>query len=163
MNFKRHLKKIVLLVFYFIANNHKLSGQAAVVSSGRTVASDSGSISYSVGQVNFKFIQSNSGTSSEGVQQAIVIEEVSNIDENLNKLQVNLFPNPTENDLFIVQDNLSNINYNLMDASSRILCNGQINTRFTKLELSEYPSGIYFLKLDHSNNKNSRTFKIIKK
>ncbi len=146
-----------------ISAEYNLSGQSAAISTGKTVTSDSGSISYSVGQVNFKFIQSNSGSSSEGVQQAIIIEGVSQIDEKMNNLEVILYPNPTNNDLFIVHNNPLIIAYDLMDVSYRVLSNGQINSRVTKLELSDFPAGTYFIKLHHLNNKNLRTFKILKK
>ena len=75
--------------------------QSAIVPVGGDAQGSTGSVSYTVGQVAVKTVQSSGGSVSvsvaEGVQQAYEIQTVGISDYPQIVLNAKVFPNPTEN------------------------------------------------------------------
>jgi hypothetical protein len=140
-----------------------LSAQFSVVSTGKSVSSDSGNISYSVGQSNFKYINANGGSITQGVQQSIIIEELNQVSQSEKIFEIEFYPNPTSNELFILHKKVTNLDFEVLDATSKSILKGQLKGESSKIELLNYPAGIYFIKLYDTPSKTTRTFKISKK
>ena len=86
------------------------------------------------------------------------IEEAKEI-----SLSFSVYPNPTTNFLKLNIGNYTpeNLNYQLYDASSKIIESKKVFTIETSIYMENTARGIYFLKIIE-NNKVVKTFKIIK-
>ncbi len=76
-------------------------------------------------------------------------------------LNVNLFPNPIKDNLNIKLSNVVETKVNIYDINGKKLHEQKISNINTTIDVSEFSSGIYFVKL--MNNKGERTLKLVKK
>jgi len=131
------------------------------VTSGGDANGTGGSVSYSIGQIDYSNANGTDGNSNEGVQQPFEFFDpdasISNLDWN-----VNLFPNPTNDKIVLHVENVpENGSYQLFDAKGKILIDGTIKTQETTIDVSTFATGSYLLEMN-SSNQTSKTIKIIK-
>lgn len=157
----RLMKNFVFSLIALFSVSFFTHGQEVVLSSGGTV-SNSGSVSYSVGQVFYTSSIDNSGSVLLGVQQSIELLALSTEDLDLLK-NASTFPNPTKNTFVLKLQNikLDEMRYVLIDTNGKILQRGKINSANTFLDIQAYSTGVYFLKVQQKN-KSLKTFKILK-
>lgn len=146
-----------LIIVSFITHS-----QTSVNSSGGFVSNNSGSLSYSIGQVAYQSVSNNSGTVSQGVQQAYVVSTL-NLKENKFNFSLSAYPNPTADvlNLHVENYNQEKLIYSLKDVEGKQVLKGNIQTQDTKLDLLHLPVSTYFVEL-FNEGKKVQTFKIIK-
>ena len=157
------LKSAFVLIALLLISGSQYS-QSSVLSSGGDFKSSKASFSYSVGQILTTQDLSNSTSLfgekiilSHGVQQVFL----QTCDKST-KVEIIATPNPSNG---IVTLNLINwdekeIQYNVFDASGKIVLSSSISNDQTKLDLSFLSSGIYIISLGyHCGSINS--FKIL--
>ncbi|WP_433764543.1 CotH kinase family protein [Flavobacterium ginsenosidimutans] len=86
-------------------------------------------------------------------------ENTLSVSTNTDLQSLNIYPNPTKNNLTIETAD-SVLNYKIFDTLGNLLTESKPNTTFTKVDLSNYSSGVYFIKLSCKDA--SSTKKIIK-
>jgi len=132
--------------------------------SGGNASGASGTVSYTFGQVFYTATSNSSGIVRQGVQLPYEISVATSIPgTEYITLKCLVYPNPTSDylTLSIETDILKNLKFYLYDMSGKVLKNGMILDRKTEIQMREYPSSIYILKIT-DNNKDLKTFKIIK-
>jgi len=142
-----------------------LHAQESVNATGGNASGSGGSVSYSVGQGVYKTHTGTSGSVAEGVQQPYEISVVTGIEEAKGiKLTVSAYPNPTTDylTLTINEFETSNLLYQLYDMQGKLLESKKIDGNQTSIVMSNFVPAAYFLKVIQ-NNKEVKTFKIIKK
>lgn len=158
-------KKPLLILILTIGLAHlNLFAQVDVPTSGGDASGSDGSASYSVGQVVYTTNTGTDGSVAQGVQQPYEISIVTEIEEAKEiSLTFSVYPNPTTNFLKLNIGNYTpeNLNYQLYDASSKIIESKKVYTIETSIYMENTARGIYFLKIIE-NNKVVKTFKIIK-
>jgi hypothetical protein len=134
-----------------------------VVTSGATVQTTAGSISYTIGQIDYLHTKANIGSLRAGIQQPFEITSVSNKDRELN-VSIELFPNPTSNQLTMyIHDSFENpLIYKLYDVQGKILENANIIGHKSQISLASYSGGMYFLQVIDLKQKKLKSFRIIK-
>ena len=159
------MKKIITL-FVFGFSCLILYGQEAVVSSGGYHKSESGSISWGLGELAVETLQSNSFILTQGFQQStITIVSVYDVDES--EIHLNVFPNPTSDMIYLETDISTTlggnpeVSYTLVDLSGQTLVSGLINEPVKEISFINLRNGIYFLNVRVSDQ-NIKTFRIIK-
>lgn len=142
----------------------QLYSQEATVASGGNSAGVNGNLSYTVGQVIYTTHFGSNGSIVQGVQQPFEIQTLLGLDNININLQLSVYPNPTANllSLDVKNYNFENLQYQLFDINGRIILFGKIVQESTQLQLDVFPAAIYLLKVT-DNNKEIKTFKIIKK
>lgn len=138
--------------------------QSTVASGGGNYTSGGISVSYTIGQVFYSTNENSNIKISEGVQQPYEIQTANGIKEAEGiKLIMNVFPNPTKNDLTLVIENynLNKLSFSLYDIMGKQLFSEQIINKSTQIKISSFPVSTYFLKI-YDLNKEIKTFKIIK-
>ena len=132
--------------------------------SGGYAKGSGGNMAYSIGQVVYTTNGSNSGTKSQGVQQAYEILTL-NTKEMTSDISLLVYPNPTTNHLTLQlgSEITEDLSYQLFDLQGRLLQKGEVNTRKTQIYTSGLSSGVYLINVINQNSKNIQTFKIIKK
>ena len=161
MQYKKNLSILVLTIGLVHLN---LFAQVDVSASGGDASSVSGSTSYSVGQVVYTTNTGIDGSVAQGVQQPYEISIVTEIEEAKEiSLSFSVYPNPTTNFFKLNIGNYTpeNLNYQLYDASSKIIESKKVFTIETSIFMENSARGIYFFKIIE-NNKEVKTFKIIK-
>lgn len=157
-------KKIIFISLLISCFSLTVFAQQSVNASGSNAVGTGGSASYSVGQVAYKTYTGSNGSEAQGVQQAF---EVSVLGENQFpeiELQIGVYPNPTYEvvSLMIENHNLDNLMYSLFDVSGKTLIVNKPTGNQTNIDMTNYQSAVYFLKI-YENNNELKTFKIIKK
>ena len=136
--------------------------QQATLSSGG-MATGSGSVAYSIGQIAYTTATNASGSITQGVQQQIEIYTLG-VDDFVNiSLIMKAYPNPTQGDLTleITDLKLENLTFQLIDLQGRSIENRKIANTNETIKMENLPSATYFLKVTN-NNKEVKSFKIIK-
>ncbi|TDD93610.1 T9SS type A sorting domain-containing protein [Flavobacterium cellulosilyticum] len=138
---------------------------------GNDATGNSGSITYSIGQVFYTYIGVSVYNVAQGVQQqgSEVVSGVSlstpEISE-ASKTEIFIFPNPTTDYVTINMKGFEFGNvqgsYQLYDNQGRLLKQNTINQNETQVNLTDLSSSLYLLQVVDTN-KISKTFKILKK
>lgn len=154
--------KQILLVFMLFCLPRLIAQQATVATGGNSTGAG-GSATYSIGQVAYKAQIGTTGTLTQGAQQPYEISTLSGSEFTNITLEALVYPNPTTSfvKLSIKNSAIENLRYQLFDLRGRVLSVAKILNAETVIEMESYPSATYLLKVN-SNNKELKTFKIIK-
>ena len=153
---------IVLLCFAWTS-----FAQSAVVPVGGDAQSNSGSVSYTVGQIAVQTVNNSSGISlAEGVQQPYEILTVGVDDYPQITLDAVVYPNPAEN---LVQLQLNGfeipadgLRATLYDGNGKLLQTLNVTEDFTSFQIGQYATGAYYLEL-RDDRRVLKTFKVVRK
>jgi len=150
------------ITFSYILTGIVSYGQTSVVASGGSVSNNSGSISYSIGQVAYQSVTNTSGSVSQGVQQAYVISTL-NLEEKTFNFTLNAFPNPTTENLNLRVGNYKQekLAYKLIDLEGKVISEAPMLSEETTIDMKQLPVATYFVEV-HNEGKKVQTFKIIK-
>lgn len=160
MRFKKTILFIISSFFLF----HSSFAQETVSTSGGNIQSESGTVSFTIGQVFFNSYEGTNGLVSMGVQHAYTISEVTGIENKMPQLRLSVYPNPTTDLLMlhVDEDQLSEIAYNLIDMQGRHIDSQTINTTTTSIDMQSLNTNTYILSITHKGSI-IKSFKIIKK
>jgi len=75
-------------------------------------------------------------------------------------LGVNIYPNPTENELFVELLDFENTSFVIFDVIGKTVCNSEITASTNIVDISSLENGIYFIQIKNQNKK--ATLKFIK-
>jgi hypothetical protein len=156
------MKNLILLCFFFFVLSGK--AQQSVNASGGNGTGAGGSFSYTVGQVDYVSATGTNGSISQGVQQPFEIFTLGNNDYPTIQLQAIVYPNPTTDNVYLSITNLSidNLDFELYDILGKTITKQKIISNETQISMENLSAGNYFIVVNE-NNKNLKTFKIIKK
>ena len=149
---------ILLLVPIFL-----LKAQSAVLATGADATGGNGSVSYSVGQIDY-LIKGSNREISEGVQQAYEITSLSTNETPSNEKDILLYPNPFKDYLYLdfTTNNFKGAEYQIFDAQGKLIKTEKIIQSKSEFNFSFLPSAMYIIRINQ-NGENIKTFKIIKK
>lgn len=147
-----------LLALFFVNNTY---GQTSSNTSGGNGTGTGGSLSYTIGQVNYIASEINGTSISPGVQQAYDISIVTGSNSSSTDLSITAFPNPTSDLLQLQVKNPKGISYQLSNNVGEILTREKITSYNSEIDLSNLSSGVYTLTI-LSETTSLKTFKIVK-
>ena len=156
------IKKLLIATLLLVA--FQTQAQEAVATAGGDASGTNGNVSYTVGQVVYTTNTGTTGSVAQGVQQPFEIQTVLGADNFNINLQLAVYPNPTTNwlQLEVRNTDFSNLSYQLFDLNGRMILNEKITAETSSIQMERLPAAIFLLKVV-SNNKEVKTFKIIKK
>ncbi len=164
----KHIKLILNLIFVMGLGLLTSKAQHSVNTTGGNASNETGSVSYSVGQIVYSAYSENDGSVSEGVQQPYEIYVITSVDELKDiDLAISVFPNPVEDRLRLLltgQENhpQSEYYYHLLDINGKSLKLGKIIEDITLIDMSGTKPGVYFLQVT-AHDGQVGLFKIIKR
>ncbi|MHB0756823.1 T9SS type A sorting domain-containing protein [Polaribacter sp. M15] len=157
------MKKTILLGVLLCAS-HLTYSQTTFASSGGNIKSDTGSLTFTVGQLVYITSNNDNGSIAQGVQQPFEFQVLSDSGISQKNITLLTYPNPSS-DYFVVSttDTLNNkLEYTLFDIQGKQIKTGRIVKRKTNIEIQDISNGVYFLKF--TNGKQLlKSLKIIKK
>lgn len=141
------------------------NSQFSINTSGGDISGEEGSISYSIGQVNYLSYSRDDSYTSEGVQQPLIISiKQIEIKEDIETFTMAAYPNPVT-DYFIIEASSytnSSLRYHLTDLNGNLINEGSIAAPGTTVDVSRLAVAIYLLNIT-DNTQHIKTFRIIKK
>lgn len=151
--------KLTICLLLFSGN---FVAQNSINSAGGDASSIDGSISYTIGQVDFSNYSNASGEINLGVQQPFEILLLST-HEYAQKWNVDVFPNPTADKVFVRMEEhtFGKIKYELFDASGRLLLSGGVEETVQVIQMDNFSPATYLLKLS-SDQSVLKTFRLVK-
>jgi hypothetical protein len=158
------MKKIILILLCSLSY---CFSQTSINAAGTTFTSSAGSLSYSIGQIDFNYYGNNNMVIYLGVQQpqlpngAPKVLEVEAANPNQN-IVFTAYPNPTYDSIKIhLANSETNYNYMLFDVTGKYIKQGRFNQTESIISLENLPTATYFLKVV-SDNGFEKNIKIIK-
>lgn len=161
------MKRITTLIVSLLCFAGAAFAQSAIVPIGGDAQSNSGSVSYTVGQIAVQTSTNSDGVSvGEGVQQPYEIMTVG-VDEYPHiVLNAVIYPNPTDN---IAQLQLNGFEIPadglrafLYDGNGKMLQNINVTEDLTSFQIGQYATGTYYLEL-RDGRRVLKTFKVVRK
>lgn len=155
------MKIVFITVITFLALHS--NAQKATVASGGDAYGSNGSVSYSVGQIDYQYLSGSNGNITEGVQQ-VEIESTSAIEENNTNIDLSAYPNPASDQIVLetsAPSGLQNVSYYMYDNQGKLVREGDISSSETVIEVTELTNATYFLKVTKGKEL-IETFKILK-
>lgn len=160
MSVKQLSLKVFMIVCFIAAKGYS---QQNIVASGGEDSGTGGTVSYSIGQIDYITESGTSGQTTQGVQQPFEILHYTGIEENGITVMATAFPNPTSADLkiTITKNVIENYTFSLCNMQGQSIINNPINGLETIVPMADLASGSYILRV-LSNNKEVSIYKIIK-
>ena len=153
------------LIFIFLLSFAltETKAQQGTTATGGEASGAGGTVSYSVGQVSYTNITNSNGYINEGVQQPYEFFTVGIATNNNITLSYSAYPNPTASTINLKVENtsLENLSFQLYDLSGKLLINQKITSNETSIQMGNFASANYLLKIT-GDNKEVQTIKIIK-
>ena len=142
-----------------------LFAQETIPATGGNATGSGGTVSYSIGQIVSSTSSASYGSTAPGVQQPFEISVVTGLEEsNEITLKCNIYPNPASDKLTLMIENYDFVilSFQFIDLNGKLLKSSKLFNISTEIDMKNIVSGTYFLKVIQ-NNKEIKTFKIIKK
>ena len=157
------MKKTISIIFYLFLCSFNIIAQKGTVAAGGNASGVNGTISYSIGQIDYVTITDSGFTITEGQQQPYEIYVTTGIDETGINLIASVYPNPSNEFLTLVVENnrIENLFFQLYDLQGKLLMNKKIERIQTAICIKEFADDIYFIKIRDRFN-DLKTFKIVK-
>ncbi len=156
------LKLKSFTVGLFILSLFEVTAQQNTIASGGNATGSGGTVSYSIGQIDYITDAGTTGMATQGLQQPYEIFSlgISEIDIDL---KLSIYPNPSMDFLTLHFENfiLENATYQLTDMNGKLVESNKITNGQTQICLESLLPATYFLKVS-TDTKELKVFKIIK-
>jgi len=154
--------KLQLITFSLFVASCSLCAQSGTEASGGNATGSGGSVSYSVGQVDYINSSAASGSENQGIQQPYEIFTMGVEDQQQNTA-ISVYPNPTTHMVYIQFTELPNdCFYQLYNSLGQQVATSIIVENPTGIYMETFTAGTYHLNLI-KNQTTLQTFTIIKK
>ena len=161
------MKQILILIVVLACFGTTVFAQSSIVSIGGDAQSNSGSVSFTVGQIAVQTSENANGVSvGEGVQQPYEIMTVGVDEYPQIILNAVVYPNPTNN---VAQLQLNGfeipadgLRAHLYDGNCKMLQNLTVTDELTIFQIGQYATGTYYLEL-RDRKRVLKTFKVVRK
>ena len=157
------MKTSILTAFVVFGFSMASFAQKNTVSTGGEATGSGGTVSYTIGQIDYTQQSGSNGNVNQGLQQPYEIFIVGIDDNKEISLEMVLYPNPTDSDIKLKIDQafVGNLTYQLFDLNGRQLVNEKIISAVTSIRTSTLSSATFFLNVSDETQV-IKTFKIIK-
>lgn len=139
------------------------TSQESINAAGGNQNSASGSISFTIGQIEYFTITNSDYTVSQGVQQPYEIFLVGLSPFKLD-FSISVFPNPTPQFIEILVGEYTNqqLIYRIFDLQGKEIQNGNMNAESTIIDLSELSNSTYLINIFDQDGQFIQSFHIVK-
>ena len=123
--------------------------QSNIVTGGGDAASSTGSVSYSIGQIDFQYTSSADYSISEGVQQAYSFDTALSIDDIQYDFQLSIWPNPSADEINIEFTTSYELPLSLIvtDVNGAVVAMRSVTQGQYYFDVNTWASGTYYVSL----------------
>lgn len=163
MKRSQHIRKVIIVFCFVSFGLSALLAQENTDALGGMAYGAGGSVSYSIGQIDYESAYGPGGTITEGLQQPFEIMIISGIEDNDINLSFAVFPNPTADFVVLSVQNANTVNmtYTLIDIKGKLIEKQEVNGSQTTIAMKDLANGIYFIKVLQKSTE-LKVFKVIK-
>ena len=138
---------------------HSVNAQSNILTAGGDASSSTGSVSYSIGQIDFKYTSSADYSVSEGVQQTYSFDTALSIDDIQYDFQLSIWPNPSADEMNMEYTTSYDLPLSLTvtDVKGAIVANRSVTQGQYSFNVNTWAVGTYYVNLN-----NGEAVKIIK-
>jgi hypothetical protein len=153
----------VVLSIFMESYTKSLYAQQNTAATGGNATSSTGSVSYTIGQIDYINAQSGTGTVSQGLQQPYEILIVSGIERKDIQLSAFVYPNPTSDFVLLTLEEIETekMSCGIYDLEGRLISSIKLSGLQTAIPLTNLPNASYLLKISN-DIAILKIFKIIK-
>jgi hypothetical protein len=158
-----HIQQVIIVFCLVSFGLRAVVAQENTDALGGMAYGTGGSVSYSIGQIDYESASGTGGSITEGLQQPYEIMVISGIEDNDINLAFAVFPNPTADFvvLSIQNANTLNMTYALLDIEGKLIEKQEVNGSQTTIAMKDLANGIYFIKVLNKSTE-VKIFKVIK-
>lgn len=149
------MNKIITFISILVSVGSIAQTQTVISNGGNYEETPAGSITWTIGEVSINTIESSGTTITQGFNQDWL--QFVNTDVFIEKININVFPNPTTEYINIDSDKKTELN--IYDISSKLVKSEKLEKQ-QQVGLSELAPGTYYLEFTRKNKK-VKTIKII--
>lgn len=159
----KHFRQNALLIIAILSST-VLMAQSGIVPAGGDAIGSSGSLSYSVGQVDYLVTDASAGKSNQGLQVPWEITVESGVENISIELVAKVHPNPVSDVLQLsIGDLLSeDMKYWIYDIQGKLIMESSLYEEKTGIDFSHLAASTYILHIT-SGQKIVKSFRIVKK
>ena len=123
--------------------------QSNIVTAGGDAASATGSVSYSIGQIDFQYSSSADYSVSEGVQQTYSFDTALSIDDIKYEFQLSIWPNPSADEMNIEYTTSYELPLSLKvtDVKGAVVANRSVTQGQYSFNVNTWAAGTYYISL----------------
>lgn len=139
--------------------------QSGFVAVGGDYSDASGSISYSVGQIDYKYKSNEAGNITEGIQQVFIDDIETSIYALENNIKINAYPNPSSSFIYLESDTQfdEELQVIMVDLNGKEIIRTPVSNLVQhKINLENISSGMYIINVE-TTDEIIQSFKIQKK
>jgi hypothetical protein len=137
----------LLLLALTIWVNAPVYTQSNTLSSGGEANGTGGTVSFSVGQIDYIQSSGSGGSVNQGVQQTYSIEEENNLNELGKSIALTVGPNPSTDWLSIQSAETTDLFFFITDANGKIILEKCPLLHSQQINMQEWSQGMYFLQV----------------
>lgn len=166
----KNAKTVILLCFLLVgwwtAGLKAQQGTVAACGEYTDISGAGGSVSYSIGLVDYVTLGGSAGTITQGHQQPYEIWVVTGLEETAINLSMAVYPNPaTDHVMLRIDDYDQHLDafwtYAVVNVEGKLLYRQVISGSTTRIVLNGFTNGVYFIKV-HQNEEELKVFKVVK-
>ena len=143
--------KTLFTLFVACLMLHSVNAQSNIVAGGGDANSSTGSVSYSIGQIDFQYSSSVDYSVSEGVQQAYSFDTALSIDDIQYDFQLSIWPNPSADEMNIEFTTRYELPLSLVitDVKGAIVGNRSVTRGQYSFNVDTWAAGTYYVNLSN--------------
>ena len=152
--------RLIGCVFYVLLTSNLLS-QQVIATQGSSSSNSTATLDYTIGEVVIMTGTDNQNHITQGFHQPIF--EITTIDNTEICCEVNIYPNPTIDQLNIQVKEIDQFSrFDIFDVNGKLLNTRLIDQNNMQLSFYKYATGVYFISFISTENQLIRTFKVQK-
>lgn len=153
----------ISIIFTLLLLAKMAVAQSVVSTAGAAAAIPGYQLSWTIGEPVISTFTGSSQILTQGFHQSQLIV-TSLRDFQVPGVKLTLYPNPVSEIIFVKSEgnNENNLKYLFLSAEGRLLQEGKIESNLQAVNLQNYPSGSYLLRIVKNNGEQIQVFKVIK-
>lgn len=157
-------RKFLFILLMLFNSGTFLQAQKAITPAGGNGTGSGGSVSFTIGQIDYVASTGTNGKSNQGVQHPHEIYIVSLDPDPTDDVQLSVYPNPASSHVFLTIQNMNfdELSYQIYDITGVLMDSDCLIATTTQIPFEKFASGNFILKVLKGNSA-LRSFKIIKK
>lgn len=147
------------LVLFSLLTTCSLVAQEVVATQGDSYSSGSGSVDFTIGEVVINTGTDGTNDITQGFHQTNW--HFLGVDEHSAAFEINIYPNPTSELMYIKTIEFKNAVFVLYDVNGKLVLNGLLDSELTEIKVATLLPGEYFLSILRGEQK-LKTFNLLK-
>ena len=142
--------KTLLTIFVAFLMGYSVKAQSNIVTAGGNATNSTGSVSYSIGQIDFQYRSSADYSVSEGIQQVYAFDTAMSIDGVQHDFQISIWPNPSADEMNIEYTTSYELPLSLTvtDVKGAVIASQSVTQGQYSFDVNTWAAGTYYVNLN---------------